>query len=62
MLEHRVRREVGRRLEAQRRLDRATEALRTSVRDAAAAGIRQSELARMSGWSRETLRKMNRDA
>jgi DNA-binding XRE family transcriptional regulator len=62
VLEHRVRREVGRRLEAQRRLDRATEALRTSVRDAAAAGIRQSELARMSGWSRETLRKMNRDA
>jgi hypothetical protein len=62
VLEHRVRRETGRRLEAQRRLDRAADAFRASIRDAAAAGIRQSELVRICGLSRETLRKMTRGA
>ncbi|WP_381565360.1 hypothetical protein [Streptomyces eurythermus] len=60
VLEHKVRRDAGRRREALARLEDATEALQTSLRDAAIGGVRQSELARISGWSRETLRKLNR--
>lgn len=62
VMEHRVRRDVGRRKEAQTRLEQATDALRSSVREAATAGVRQAHLARISGWSRETLRKLARDA
>ncbi|MEU3410486.1 MULTISPECIES: hypothetical protein [unclassified Streptomyces] len=60
VLEHKVRRDAGRRREALARLEEATEALQSSLRDAAAAGVRQADLARISGWSRETLRKLNR--
>ncbi|GGW60493.1 hypothetical protein [Streptomyces xantholiticus] len=60
VLEHKVRRDFGRRREAEARLERATDALRASVREAAMAGVRQAHLARISGWSRETLRKLTR--
>ncbi|MFF5442551.1 hypothetical protein [Streptomyces achromogenes] len=60
VLEHKVRRDTGRRREALARLEEATEALQSSLRDAAIGGVRQSDLARISGWSRETLRKLNR--
>ncbi|MFD0396020.1 alkyl sulfatase C-terminal domain-containing protein [Streptomyces nogalater] len=55
-----MRRDAGRRREALARLEEATEALQSSLRDAAIGGVRQSDLARISGWSRETLRKLNR--
>ncbi|CAL9311123.1 hypothetical protein [Streptomyces sp. SudanB182_2057] len=60
VLEHKVRRDAGRRREALARLEDATEALQSSLRDATTGGVRQSDLARISGWSRETLRKLNR--
>ena len=60
-MEHKVRRGVGCRREAQACLDQATDALRSSIREAATAGVRQAYLARISGWSRETLRKLARD-
>ncbi|MEU2224815.1 hypothetical protein [Streptomyces sp. NPDC018347] len=60
VLEHKVRRDTGRRREALARLEEATEALQSSLRDAATGGVRQADLARISGWSRETLRKLNR--
>lgn len=59
IMEHRVRRDVAQRDGAQKRLDRATRALKESVREAAAVGVRQSRLVQISGWSRETLRKLS---
>uniref|UniRef100_UPI003F49AA60 hypothetical protein n=1 Tax=Streptomyces chartreusis TaxID=1969 RepID=UPI003F49AA60 len=60
VMEHKVRRNADRRRQALARLEEADGALRSSLRDAAVAGVRQAHLARISGWSRETLRKLTR--
>lgn len=60
VMEQKVRRDADSRRRALARLDEATEALRSSLRDAAMAGVRQAHLARISGWTRETLRKLTR--
>jgi hypothetical protein len=61
LMEQRVRRAAALRADAERRLRDARRLLRTAVTEASAAGIPQSVLARLSGWSRETLRRLGRD-
>lgn len=61
LMEQRVRRAAALRADAERRLRDARHLLRAAVTEASAAGISQSALAGLSGWSRETLRRQQRD-
>ncbi|MFE7170417.1 hypothetical protein [Streptomyces sp. NPDC057616] len=61
LMEQRVRRAAALRADAERRLRDARQLLRAAVAEASAAGISQSALAGLSGWSRETLRRLERD-
>ncbi|MEV8541164.1 hypothetical protein [Streptomyces sp. NPDC051572] len=61
LMEQRVRRAAALRADAERRLRDARRLLRTAVAEASDAGIPQSVLVRLSGWSRETLRRLERN-
>ncbi|MEW1827220.1 hypothetical protein [Streptomyces sp. NPDC088196] len=61
LMEQRVRRAADLRADAENRLRNARELLRTAVAEASDAGIPQSVLVQLSGWSRETLRRQERN-
>ena len=58
----RVRRALAARARAEHQLERARSELHAAMLAALAAGVRQAALARMTGYSRERIRQITRDA